>query len=237
MHRLFIVEDNLDHAGILQDMVEAHPRARELRIDHASSPADLEALLADEPVDILVIDIDLGPNEPNGIEVVQRLFPAGSGTQVIYVTGYVEFCVRAYRTDHVYFLAKPVAQSDFNDALDKALANLENLGSSALAVRCGGVVRLVLPSSISYIESDRRKVCIHAGGKDLETYATLSGLAEQLPDSFIQCHKSFLVNMDHIVEFRKDSLVLHSGEIVPISQKKRKATREAFFRRLGQRCG
>lgn len=235
MHRLLIIEDNPAHVEILQGLVEASPRAAALRVECASSAAGLEALLAEEQVDILVADIDLGPDEPNGIEMVQRLFPQGSGTQVIYVTGYVEFCTRVYRTEHVYFLAKPVEQDDFNDALDKALDKLEGLGALSLAVRSDGNVKLVQPGAIGYVESDRRKVRIHVGSEVLETYSTLTGLAEQLPPSFIQCHKSFLINMDHIVEMNKDNLVLHSGEVVPISQKKRKATREAFFHYLGRR--
>lgn len=235
MYRLLIVEDNPAHAEILQGLVEACPQVAALRVECASSTTGLEELLAEEPADILIADIDLGPNEPNGIEMVQSLFPQGSGTQVIYVTGYMEFCTRAYRTEHVYFLAKPVGQDDFNDAIDKALAKLDNLRTSSLVVRSGGSVKLVQPGAISYVESDRRKVRIHVSGEVVETYATLTGLAGQLPTSFVQCHKSFLINMKHIVEMNKDNLVLHSGEVVPISQKKRKATREAFFRYLGHR--
>ncbi|WP_080800214.1 LytR/AlgR family response regulator transcription factor [Arabiibacter massiliensis] len=234
MYRLLIVEDNPDHREVLQKLAESHPCASELRVDYVADAASLEARSADDPIDILLIDIDLGPHEPNGIEVVQSLFPAGSGTQVVYVTGHLEFCTRVYRTEHVYFLAKPVSKDDFDDAIDKALAKLNELRALTLAIRSGGMVKLVRPHAIDFVESDRRKVRIHLGGEVLETYSTLGDLVEQLPGSFVQCHKSFLVNMDRVVESRKDCFVLRSGEIVPISQKRRKATREAFFRHLGR---
>ena len=237
MYRLVILEDSPGHAEVLRGLICAYPRSHRLRIEQASSVAALEACLDEGPVDILVADIDLGPDEPTGIEVVQRLFSKGAGTQVIYVSGYVEFCTRVYRTDHLYFLSKPVEPDDLADALDKAFAKLGELEASALVVRSGGQVRLVRPGAIGYIESDRRKVRIHVGGEVIEAYAALIDMADQLPDSFVQCHKSFLVNMDHIVELRSDNLVLCSGACVPVSQKKRKATREAFFRYLGKRCG
>lgn len=88
---------------------------------------------------------------------------------------------------------------------------------------------LVEPSRISYIESDRRKVRIHAGAEEIEAYASLSDLAAELPASFIQCHKSFLVNMDHVKELKADSVVLSSNQVVPVSQKRRKFVREAVF--------
>ena len=102
------------------------------------------------------------------------------------------------------------------------LERLEADSSKPLSVRLGSRVVLVEPSRISYIESDRRKVRIHAGAEEIEAYASLSDLAAELPASFIQCHKSFLVN----------SVVLSSNQVVPVSQKRRKFVREAVFSRV-----
>lgn len=211
-------------------MVERSPQGDELAVEHVADAASLTARLAeDAPIDVLMMDIELGSEDANGIDLVKRHFPAGCGTQVIYVTGFIEYCTSVYRTEHVYFLAKPVAQDDLDDALDRAFKRLEARASKPLSVRFGGKVVLVAPERISYIESDRRKVRIHAGADDIEAYASLSDLAAELPASFVQCHKSFLVNMDHIKELKGDSVVLASNQAVPISQKRRKFVRETIF--------
>ncbi|MFR7650157.1 MAG: LytR/AlgR family response regulator transcription factor, partial [Eggerthella lenta] len=137
-----------------------------------------------------------------------------------------------YRTEHLYFLVKPFAQDDLDDALSRVLERLEADSSKPLSVRLGSRVVLVEPSRISYIESDRRKVRIHAGAEEIEAYASLSDLSAELPASFIQCHKSFLVNMDHVKELKADSVVLSSNQVVPVSQKRRKFVREAVFSRV-----
>ena len=49
---------------------------------------------------------------------MRDLFPTGSKTQVIYATGYIEYCTPVYETQHVYFLVKPVRQSTLDDALN-----------------------------------------------------------------------------------------------------------------------
>ena len=67
---------------------------------------------------------------PSGIELVRRYFPAGSPTKVIYISGHVEFCTSVYQTEHTYFLLKPINQSDFDAALDKALSNLQDSSPS-----------------------------------------------------------------------------------------------------------
>ena len=209
MYQVVIVEDDAAQAEIIRSMIECSPRGGELAIEHVVDAESLTARLAEEPaIDVLVMDIELGSEDANGIDLVKRYFPAGCGTQVIYVTGFVEYCTSVYRTEHLYFLVKPFAQDDLDDALSRALERLEADSSKPLSVRLGSRVVLVEPSRISYIESDRRKVRIHAGAEEIEAYASLSDLAAELPASFIQCHKSFLVNMDHVKELKADSVVL-----------------------------
>ena len=94
-------------------------------------------------------------------------------------------------------------------------------------------MRAVQPSRITYVESDRRKLHIHAGKDVLTTYATLDALMRDLPDTFVRCHKSFLVNMRYIAFIEATRIGLLSGEVVPVSQKRRRATQEAFARYVG----
>lgn len=234
MYQVVIVEDDAAQAEIIRSMIECSPRGGELAIEHVGRRRifDGRVLRRNRPLTFSWMDIELGSEDANGIDLVKRYFPAGCGTQVIYVTGFVEYCTSVYRTEHLYFLVKPFAQDDLDDALSRVLERLEADSSKPLSVRLGSRVVLVEPSRISYIESDRRKVRIHAGAEEIEAYASLSDLAAELPASFIQCHKSFLVNMDHVKELKADSVVLSSNQVVPVSQKRRKFVREAVFSRV-----
>ena len=68
----------------------------------------------------------------------------------------------------------------------------------------------------------------------VETYGKLSDLLQRLPQRFVQCHKSFVVNMGFIDEFGRTDITLTSGERVPVSQKRRASVREAFFKFVGR---
>lgn len=229
MFQILIVDDDVEHVRMMRQMLSYHPRGDEFNVSCISDPDELGARLALGSCNIVLMGILFGAGKPDGIELVREYFPSGCGTQVIYVTSHIEYCTSVYRTDHVYFLTKPVRQHELDDALDKALANLENAEDGVIGVHVGSSIVALQVRTISYVESDRRKVRIHVPECSvLETYATLVSMKEQLPSTFVHCHQSFLVNMGHIVELRRSSILLRSGEVVPVSQKKRKATHEAL---------
>lgn len=235
MANLLILEDDRENQALLRRMVMNSPFKERLRVDAVSNAASLKAFIdSGRKIDILMIDIALGSNSPNGIEVVRHLFPAGCGTQVIYVSGYVEFCTPVYQTEHAYFLLKPVKQRELDAALRKSLTRLNASESKPIALQHGSSVTLVPAAEIEYIESDRRKVRVHTTtGKVIEIYATLSEMMDMLPDDFAQCHKSFIVNMALIDELSASAIRMRSGEEVPISQRQRKAVRQTFFHYVG----
>ena len=232
---LLALEDNIEYQDVLRDMLAQYPGADRLNVDIISSVATLEALIASgDHIDVFLCDISLGDGKPTGIDLVRRYFPAGGGTQVVYISGHIEYCTPVYETEHAYFLLKPIKQADFNAAIDKALENLQGTDYTPVAIQHGGAVTMLNPAEIEYIESDRRKVRLYtAPGEVLETYATLGQMIDMLPDDFVQCHKSYIVNMAHISELRTASVLLRSGVEVPVSQRQRKAIRDLFYRYVG----
>ena len=72
------------------------------------SPEELRAECKNGCPQIALLDIHLNDTPENGIALAKELFPAGCGTSVIYITGYIEYVSDVYETEHIYFLRKPV---------------------------------------------------------------------------------------------------------------------------------
>lgn len=231
-YNVIVVDDDINQARIVESMVLDHDSGVEFNIDICTSLQEFEARLKKGySPQIVFMDIAFeneGPRGENGIDAARKLLADHRCVQLIYVTGHVEYCSRVYRTEHVYFLLKPIDKDDFADALDKALANLKARSMRPFGVKVGGRIIRVVPSDIEYIESDRRKVRIHTAEGVIEAYESLSGIESKLPSVFVQCHKSFLVNMEKVVEMRSDGLDLVSGATIPVSQKRSRETRDAF---------
>lgn len=223
--------DNQQHTDVLLQKLGQTALAGQLDVTSLVGSTQVEEYFGgDNPVDILIIGtvLDEGDDHPSGIEFVQRRFPAGGDTQVIYATVHTEYITRAYRTQHIYYLLSPVLIDDLNDALGCAVQNLRALANRPLNLRCDGRMQVIFPHKVTYVESDRRKCHLHVGDEVFTTYATLDSLARELPTSFVRSHKSFLVNMRFIESMDSTRIKLFSGECVPVSQKRRRPTFDAF---------
>lgn len=234
MYRVGILDDDALWAEALRDKVLQYAGADVLDVAAFTSASELQAAASGRPIDILLMDIRLAPDGPgslDGVDLVRRSFAMTGGTQVIYVTGYDDCHSRVYQTDHVSFLVKPVRQADLDDALDRAIERLRRYVEQPLRVRVKYVEWVLLPRHIAFIESKRRVLHIHLGepAEEVETYARLADMAAALPERFVRCHNSFLVNLDFVKELRTDSVLLTTGATVPISRKRRPAFRTTFF--------
>lgn len=231
MYRLAIAIEEPERLRALVSQFETCIQACMFDLVCAGPVSELDAQIeAAGGIDVLIIDTALGSDgQPLGIEFVRRRFPVGCGTQVIYISSHAEHATRAYRTQHVYLIMEPVRPEVLGDALDRAMQNLRVAANRPIGVRTDGKIRVIFPHKISYIESDRRKLHIHTGDEVLTTYATLDLLEHDLPGSFVRSHKSFLVNMRFVESMDSAHICLFSGEMVPVSQKRRKATHDAFM--------
>ena len=50
-----------------------------------------------------------------------------------------------------------------------------------------------------------------------------------LPDRFVHCHQSFLVNLDYVTAWNNDRFVLADGRAIPISQRRRAVAKAAVL--------
>jgi LytTr DNA-binding domain len=88
-------------------------------------------------------------------------------------------------------------------------------------------------SEVVYLEAKDKKTYVHTGGNSGTHKYSLQDFEYSLPkDSFIRCHRSFIVNVNHIKEIFPDThstflLVMKTGDRVPVSQ-----SYSSYFRKL-----
>jgi hypothetical protein len=102
-----------------------------------------------------------------------------------------------------------------------------------LVVQTGTGTTVLRHAEIDYLEAARNYVAVHAGGREYLVRDTLSNLVDKLPRStFLQSHRSYVVNVDKISEIRSvDSghrILLRDGESIPLSRGFRDRFRRAL---------
>lgn len=66
----------------------------------------------------------------------------------------------------------------------------------------------------------KKKVFVRTRQEEFGVGETMERLAEQLPENFVRCHRSFVVNEEHITQIRLSESLLYLGKelFVPISR-------------------
>lgn len=229
MLHISICDDDAATLGQLEELVHQHLDRSELCLTTYSGYADF--LAARQCVDLLFMDIDLG--DGSGIELAKAVKQADPGVCVIFVTAHPEYVEESFEAEPVYFLVKPIRPDSFQRAIDRAMKRLAmERQEGRLTVTFQNRVSTVALRDISYIEFSVRSATIHAGARALRTYEKLSSLQQRLDSRFIQCHKSYLVNMDYVIGFQGNTLELYGGVEIPVSQSRSKVTRETLLHHL-----
>ncbi len=232
MYNIVILDDDKKQCELIASMVmqSACDAGEMYNIVILDSREKLNTLLErGYQIDILLADIFLENDDKTGIDAARRVLEHNAGTQIIYITGFVEYCTDVYETEHIYFLRKPVDKVSFGKALAKACDNLYEQERRTIVVNFAGKICRLKLHDIVYVESDKRKIFYHCKNNVYETYDKISNIVPLLGGEFVQCHKSYLVNMRYIKELKKDALLLSNGCEIMISRNRYNETKEQFL--------
>ena len=84
-------------------------------------------------------------------------------------------------------------------------------------------------SSIVYVEARKNFIKIVTTDGNYVVLATLGGLESLLPGTnIIRIHRSFLINLSHLVAFDREKAMMHETQI-PLSEKYYKSLEEALI--------
>jgi len=196
---------------------------RSCTVQRFETASALRGALSTTAFDILLLDIELD-HQNNGIQLageINRLSPA---TKIIFMTGYHKYYMDVYEATHVYYVEKDRLQELLPKALDKCLEQKEHDDQDVISLKYKGKVSFVHRQDILYVEKQLRLARYHlAGGRDLFAYKNFRDIEEELGrDQFVQCHRSYLVNLRAVVRIEGGEAVLKEGSGVPIGSIYRK---------------
>jgi len=185
--------------------------------------------------DILLLDIQMP--KLDGFEVLELI---DREVEVVFVTAYDSFAIRAFEVHAADYLLKPFSAERLAQALGRARErrgrrsqSRANLIASArerskpvdrVLVRDGARVHVIQTSDIDYIQAQDDYACIRAGGCDHLKQESMLELERALdPLRFVRIHRAYILNIDRLARielYAKDSriAILQDGTKLPISR-------------------
>lgn len=221
--RTLIIDDEPIALEKLKSYVEKTPFL-ELAAECQSAFEAIEYLGSNE-VDLVVTDINMP--DLNGLDFVRSLPKA---PMVVFTTAHPQYAVDSYRVSAVDYILKPYGFADFHRAVSKALEQHNQRSQPAAtdtsAPQAGGslfvkvdyrYIRVSL-ADIRYIKGYGEYLQIYVSGNQnpLLTLSSFASIKERLTDNFLQVHRSYIVNMDHVEQIERNRVVMSPDLYIPV---------------------
>lgn len=182
---------------------------------YVSATALLTAIQGGAQFHVLLLDVMM--EGLDGMELAAALRELGDSTAIIFMSTNREMALRGYEVSAARYLAKPLQRAQLREALLYCYKTFVEKKEILLPTTKGQ--RRIPLSDILYVEAMERVTKLALTDRLEEVSMKFSDLSALLPErQFQPCHRSYLVNLEHIAYIRSRDLELTTGEILPVSR-------------------
>ena len=245
MIRAVLIDDEADALNALDIDLKKYCAEDVKVLEKCQSPIEgLKAIRRLKP-DLVFLDIDMP--DLNGFELLEIL--GNIEFQIIFVSAFNEYALKAFKVSAVDFLLKPVDKDELILAVKKVKQKeggsppqefkvlLENMNQiQTIAIKSQGEYRFFQVSEIMYCQADGNFCFLYLHGghtKREHSSYSLSKMEELLPETlFFRVHASYLINKAFLRKYLKrggSHIVMKDGAKVPVARSRK----EDFDKWLG----
>lgn len=239
--RVIHIDDERDSLEVMRLLLSRCCKEVELVASLGSVKEGIEAIKEHKP-DVVFLDVEM-PGK-NGFDLLDEL--KSVPFQVIMVTGYEHYALKAIKYSALDYLLKPLDQEELKKAVVKAknalvdsknrlnhfrkIAEQDNEEYDSLMVSSATGFKNIKLSDFIYAESQSGSYCViflKDGTKEVVA-KSLTYYESLLPAKiFYRIHRSHLVNIKEISKFNtsNSTVELSTGDILQVSQRKRSGLR------------
>lgn len=236
--KILVIDDEYKARQVLVALLEKYCPG-EMAIEQADSIQSAIDRINRNPPHLLLLDIRL--QDGNGFDLLEKV--QHLPLQVVFVSAYEEYAIRACKASALDYLLKPVDPDELKVALEKARRKIlreklaerveqlvQNLGneleSKRIILKTAGSIHVVNIADIVYCQADGNYTVFHlAKNKSVMVSKPLAEYEEILGNQkFIRTHQSYLVNMQYVARYEKiggGCIVTTDGHTIPVSTRKK----------------
>lgn len=222
MIRIAICDDEKNIRTYLHTLVRKQDSESEIT-EYASAD---EYLSGGMEHDLLFLDIEMkgAASGMDGMSMAKQIRNMELDRQpvIIFVTGYEEYVYDAFDVGAFQYLLKPINEQKFAEVLNRAAEQILSEAEQkkkTLIIQYGSESRAIPLDSIYYLESRNHKVVLYLKEGELEYYAKIGELEEELAGQFYRIHRGYLVNLAYVEGYDKAEVTLANGDRLPLSKK------------------
>lgn len=230
MIRVAVCDDDMATVEDISDrVVEAAFHKTEVEIHRFYSGEELiEFYKEGNRIDLLYLDIELKTGM-NGVDTAKKIKRMDGNIILIFVSSHQQYWRELFEAEPFRFITKPIEDDYFVEVFRKACDRI--IGKEGIFSFRKGYSEMHIPlKDIAYISSSKRIVAVHTQKQEFEFYGKLDDVINAIADiRFIRIHKSYIVNIEYISNYKYNEMTLLTGDILSISEDRRKEVRNIFI--------
>ena len=239
MIRAVHIEDEPRNIELLASLIESHCSHQVTLVGNAKNIPDAINLIKNTHPQLVYLDIEL--NKGNAFELLEQLKEIDF--QVIFITAFDQYAVKAFRHNAVDYLLKPISISELKEATTKAVEKIDhssintnildtlkelklNISNQKIGVpvqdgvvfvNADEIIRCEANGSYSTFYLTNKKTVITTKSlKDIESLLSFS--------NFVRVHNSWIINTNYIRKYyrgKNSYAEMEDGSVVTISLRKK----------------
>lgn len=233
--RTLIVDDEMLARESLCDTLSGFPEIE--IIGECCNGFEAIRMVQDKKPDLIFLDIQMP--KLDGFDVIELL--GDDLPSVIFVTAFDEFALKAFETEALDYILKPVQKSRLEKSLLRLKEKIAKSGESAIKrvielnnerkfpatrilIRDGNEVTILKTEDVMYIQAYGDYIRLFTEKSSHIKYDRLSNMEKKLDQqTFCRIHRSYILNIDYLKKiepYTKDSKIvkLSNGKTLPLSK-------------------
>ncbi len=220
MINIAVCDDEKCMSEKIEKLVKDFFRTKNIDISVVQYSSGKELLESSKGMDILFLDI--GMQGMDGIETARRLRTRGYRGFLVFITVLKEMVFQSFEVQPFDYLVKPVKEEDFDKTVDRLFLSMQDRlesGKGQLLIRKRYGSSIIAFQDIVYCEIIDRKVYLHLySGEVIDYYDRMENLEKKLDRRFFRCHRSYLINLNHLKSYRNNTAYMADGKEIPVSR-------------------
>lgn len=169
--------------------------------------------------DIIFLDIDLSNEYVNGLRIATNIKERNENALVIFVSNRVGLVHRTLAVQPTYFIRKNNTLKDM-EVLTIIINRIFKRRLDTILFEYMGRKTSLKVSEIIYAESLGHNVILHTIDNTYEFRSNFQSLLKKFDHvKFTRIHKSYVININKVLEIRKNDICLENNIILPIGRK------------------
>ena len=223
-----ICEDNLEQISKLREIIHEWFLNKSIyyNLDVYNNAESFLFSYLDKSYDLLLLDIEM--HQMNGIELAKTLRNNNDMLPIIFITGFSEYMNQGYDVEALHYLLKPLDKEKFFSVLERYIQKYQS--NDTIIIPCTDKTIHINQDNIMYCEAYGKSTQIYVfKGDALNSKINIGKLSKMLNQDFINCHRSYLVNLRFIQSINKIDITLDNGFKIPLSRRMYKEVNQKFI--------